>query len=386
MKKLKISLNKSTSNLLLALFVLYFSQGVLIPTGVVGSILLLSIFIISFAFMLIMTVKKELTNTIRIWIAFFLIPILSYMINFTFSSKMDDINFSIFRQILINFLPFFPAYFFAKKGILTKNNLILFLLVLLPILSVNFINSLSTLQFERGKEDIVSNAIYPVIGLLPFAFLINRRIIKFGIIVFISFLALQSNKRAAIIICIIALGFFVYQNIYLSSYKNKFWTYAFAFFFSIGILYYAYDLYQQDPFLQLRIELMLEGNSSGRDDIIKGMFNSWYQSDRFINYLFGLGFNSTYYYSASGNVSHNDWLDVLTSYGLVGFFIYSALWISLVKNAFSNDWNKPKKLNYILILIIAFLSSMVFRWYVSPFPFMNTLLLPYLLATKYNES
>lgn len=378
---MEISIDKIASNLLLILFILYRSQGVLIPVGGIGPFLLLLIFAISLVYLLkIITSIEGLTSFMKVWLVFFLIPVLSFI--FTGNFDTDD---NIFRQVLINFLPFFPVYYFSKNGILTKKHLIIFLFVLLPILSINFFQSSFSLQVEKGKEDVVSNAIYPIMGLLPFALLIDRKTVSFITINFIWFLAVQSNKRAAIVAGVIALVLFLYQNIYSSSKKNKLQSILVAIIFLLGVTYFAYDFYLQNFYLQERVRLMLEGHSSGRDSLIKELFYVWYHSDSFFDYLFGLGFNSSHYNTASGSVSHNDFIDVLASYGLVGMFAFLALWRNLILEAFDTYWNKSKRISYVLVLMIAVISTMVFRWYDSPFPYMNSILLPYLLATKYKE-
>lgn len=370
-------IHQTISYLLLILFALYQSQGVIVPyESSVGPILLLSIFAISFVYLIkIILSKEKLIGFIKAWILFYLITILSFL----FSGDIET-ELSILKQILINFLPFFPAYYFAKKGFLTKKHLILFLLVLLPILSISFFQSYTNLQFERGREDVVSNAIYPIIGLLPFVFLLKRKILSFGVITVIWFLAVQSSKRVAIVAGLVVMILFIYQSVYLSTNKNKIWSYLVALFVLAGVTYFAYDIYQQNIYLQQRMILMMEGSSSGRDLIIEKSFNAWYHSDNIFNYLFGLGFNHTR--AVTTHVAHNDWMDVLGSYGLVGLFLYISLWVNLIKISLDNWWGKIEKLSYISIIMIALIASMVFRWYISPFPFMNAILLPYLLATK----
>lgn len=385
---MKLSLNKFSCNLLLILFFLYFSQGVIFPSGgFIGPVLILFIFLISFVYLFkVVFGDVENSSIIFFWTAFYFIVILNFMFRLVFSSDVMERDFSMLRQILINFLPFFPAYYLAKKGVLTKRHLILFLFALLPILSISFYRSLSVLQVETGKDTVVSNVIYLIVGLLPFLFLIKRRVISFGILLFIFVLVIQSNKRAAILISLLAFITLIYQSLYLSPSRSKLWGYLMIFIFIMGSIYFIYDLYQQNIYLQGRINLAVQGHSSGRDRLIVALFDAWYHSGSFVNYIFGLGFNSNEYNTTLGNVAHNDWIDVLASYGLIGIFLFVALWVALIKQVFDSSWNKNKRLNYILILIVAFVASLLFRWYISPFPFMNALLLPYLLATKDTEN
>src|SRR5690606_19740089 len=301
---LKIKQDKFCCYLLLCIFILYHSQGFLIPReSMIGPILLIMIYLISIFYILKLFLNK-VTELMKLWLLFVGVNTFYFLIT---ANYMDDYN--ILRQALLNFLPFFPFYHFAKEKILTRQVLILFMVVLLPILFIKFFKSIVELQSIEGREEVVDNSIYPLIGFLPFILLVRKKIISFCILLLVWFVIVQSNKRAAIVCGILTFIFFVFQTLYASKAKVKLQSFFIAAALVIGITYFAYSFYENNTYLQQRVELMLEGNSSGRDQLIEGLFAAYYNSDNYVNYFFGLGFNSSPKYTVTENVAHNDWMD-----------------------------------------------------------------------------
>lgn len=360
---------------LLFLIVLYYSQGVVLPGGeAIGQVFLVIIFIISFYYLLKMLVSKnKFTSFMKIWLFFMTMYV------FYFSLYDNYAEFSILKMVLLNFLPFFPFYYFSEKGILTRKHLISFFLILLPILILKFNQSLHALRLERMKDEVVDNTVYLFIGLLPFTFLFKKRILSFLFLMIIWFFMIQSAKRAAIVCGILALTLLIFEYLYTSENKSKIKRYLFSLLLLLAIGYFGYNFYMQNQFLIERMQQMLGGDSSGRDNLIETLFGVWYNSDSLTPYLFGYGYNASRFHSI--HVSHNDWVDMLVSFGLLGLLIYFALFRSLFLQIFQKDWSKDKKIILILVVCIAIITSLTSRWYWSSFAYMQILILPYLLAT-----
>lgn len=368
--------------LIIILSVFYFSQKAIFPSNdIIGGIILFIILLISFYYLLkVIQNKKLFHGLVKILFLFLVVNILYFIFS---SESYNEIDIDKLKTILLNFLPFFPIYYFAMKGIITKKELLLFFFLSLPLFILMFQLSTISIQSFRNREDVVNNTIYLFIGLLPFVFLFRNKIISFSALILIWTYIVQGNKRSAFLCGILAILLFVYQTIYASKFKYKIQTYFVAIVLTLGLSYFAYNSYLQNEYLGNRVELMMNGDSSGRDVQIENYFNGWYNSNSLFDYFFGLGYNSSYEFTSSA--SHNDWMDLLGSYGLIGFSFYLLLWFYLVRELKNGRWDKNKKLIMILYLGISFISSLFFRWYASPFPYMNYLILPYLVATKEKE-
>ncbi|HRP31780.1 MAG TPA: hypothetical protein PKV73_07810 [Agriterribacter sp.] len=360
---------------MLILVTLYFSQGVVLPGGEgAGTILLIAVFCISIFYLIkLALIKNKFNAFMRVWFLFML------MYSIYFLMYEDHASYGLLKSVLLNFLPFYPFYYFAEKGILTRNHLIAFFVVMLPLFIVMFIQSIAQLRLEEMRDDVVDNTVYLFIGLLPFAFLFRKRLISLGFLMIIWFFMIQSAKRAAILCGVVALILIVFEYLYASESKSKLKKYSIAATLLLGVGYFGYDLYMQNQYLIERMEGMLQGESSGRDLLVETLLKTWYEANDLIRYLFGFGYNASRLHSV--HVSHNDWVDMLISFGLLGLLVYFALFRLLFLEVLNPNWARDKKVILILVIGIACITSLTSRWYSSSFAYMQILFLPYLLAT-----
>lgn len=366
--------------LLLVLVVLYYSRGIIIPEeGRSGALILLIIISISFVYLFKLIFSfRQWNKILKLWTSLIVLTTAYYI----FSGDHEN-DFSLLRQVYLNFLPFFPFYFLIQKKIILRKHLVIFFLALLPILILSFYQKQFETLYYTGKENMINNAIYSFLGLIPFAFLLKRRYYIFGALMLLWFFAFQANKRSAVICVALSLFLFFYQELFISEVKYRIKNLFFAGIIIAGVFYAGSYFFEQNTLFQQRFELMLEGDSANRDILVTQLFNSWYHSDNFTNYFFGLGFNSSEKYSIAA--AHNDWIDFLGSYGLMGILFYCGIWYTLIKETFKAGWDKKKKMMMYSFLLTAFLVSMTSRWYIGPFPYMNFLILPYLLITREEE-
>ncbi|HTN08996.1 MAG TPA: hypothetical protein VL121_19825 [Agriterribacter sp.] len=357
------------------MIVLYYSQGTLLPEGeAIGQVLLALTFAISIYYLLkLLLIKNKFTDFMKVWLFFMMMYI------FYFLLYGDFTEYRILKMVLLNFLPFFPFYYFSEREVLTRKHLMAFFLILLPVLILKFNQSQSALRLERMRDEVVDNTVYLFIGLLPFVFLFRRKLLSFLFLMIIWYFMIESAKRAAIVCGIVALGLIVFEYLYASEGKSKIKRYIVSVFLLFAVAYFGYDLYERNQYLMERMQQMIGGDSSGRDNLIETLLGVWYQADSLIPYLFGYGYNASGLNSV--HVSHNDWVDMLVSFGLFGLLVYLALFRLLILQVFQKDWSKDKKIILILVVCIAIITSLTSRWYWSTFAYMQILILPYLLAT-----
>lgn len=375
-------LQKINSYLIVLLSFLYFSQQVFFPSNaIVGRVLLLVIFTISLYYLFKVIQERKLFNgLVKIWLLFVIINVLYFIFS---SESYNERDVDKLKMILLNFLPFFPVYYLAQKNIITRQKLLFFFFLSLPLFISLFNLTLNSIQYIENREEVVNNTIYLFIGLLPFVFLFRNKIISLSFLIVLWIYIVQANKRSAFICGVLAILLYLYQIVYASKFKYKMQTYLIAVVLTLGLAYFTYTTFLQNEYLVNRVELMMSGDSSGRDIQIRSYLNAWYNSNSIVVYFFGFGYNSSYRFT--GLASHNDWMDMLSSYGLIGFTFYLLLWIYLIRELYKGTWNRDKKIIMILYLGISLIASLFFRWYASPFPYMNYFILPYLITTKETE-
>ena len=93
-----------------------------------------------------------------------------------------------------------------------------------------------------------------------------------------------------------------------------------------GVIAGSVQVFLADEFLIGRFIDMQEGNSSGRNYLYANAWNLWVNSNDLIHYIFGYGFQGTLH--NMGKMAHNDWLEILVDYGLLGGIFYLAIFVS----------------------------------------------------------
>jgi hypothetical protein len=372
-----MNIGKSICNLLIFLFIVYYGQGIFyVSGGVISRLAILIIMSISFIYFIkvVFIDKAHLSVLIKSWTALLLLNIIGFFLN------GDLEKFSFLQPILINMLPFYVFYYFSKKRILVRNHLIFLLIVLLPLLIIKFIQSGIELEILKGREDVVDNAAYLFLGLLPFIFLFKKKIISLFLLLVFWFFIMQSAKRAVIICLLITILIYFYYLIISVDKKLKVFNYAFLFTLIFVIIYWGYQNLIEQEFVLSRIQKMAEGDSSGRDGIASIAFASWYESNSYITLLFGNGFLTTL--EVTSMQSHNDWIELLVSFGLLGFVLFFLIFYYLIKEILHKDLTTKNRAMFICFFCIAIITSITSRWYGSNFAYSQVILLPYLLSRK----
>jgi|SRR5690554_620369 len=383
-----MSLRSVSINSLAAVFLLlctgtYFSQGALYSQGsILSQGALLAIYSLS-AFYCVKTLAlKDPPIAIWIWLALLMLNVVGYLMTLNFSRPL---YVGQLKALLLFFLPLYPAYYLARKRFLTEKKLLVFFVVMLLITMLNFQFSKSVILAARlsGREDVVNNAAYSFVVLLPYVFLFKRKIYSTISLLFILLFVIEGAKRGAILVA--GLGAVVYGYYALRHIENRYKTigYILAAITSLAIASFLYSYFLNNEFLMQRMAMISEGGS-GRDRIFKNLFLAWLNSDNVVNYLFGFGFASTVEHSGTGHAAHNDWLELLTNFGLLGVLLYSLMFFMIhrVIKKLKNKRHQFMLRSIVLMWALTTLFSMVYTSYPSIF---YSIALGYLLAQTHIE-
>ena len=107
---------------------------------------------------------------------------------------------------------------------------------------------------------------------------------------------------------------------------------------------------------------VVEGSSSGRDEIYTILWNSFLDAPNLLIVLFGYGPDATV--KIAGNFAHNDWLELLTCQGLLGIFCYIYYYYTYVKTVLRSKYLNIRH-ELVVILIIIFVTSIYSMSYMS---------------------
>lgn len=378
-----LNINDVIRNILLILVVIYFSQGAFYPSGtIISKISLLIVFAISFVYFIDEALKKNQVVVARLLSLFCVLHLVGYLVGFNY----DGTYFSQIRNIFSSLLPFFAIFSLTKKGYVNEKHLKVFFLVMLVVSTILFFKSKTLLSIEQDREDVVSNVGYRFVMLMPFVFLMSRnKLVSTGVLLVMFFLTVQSAKRGALIT--FGLGAFIYFLFALvdSPKSKRLQNIVVSLIIFIIALYFIYDFVQSNEFLMRRMEGISSGGS-GRDRIYSTLYYAWLQSDNLINYIFGFGFVATITHSGTGHLAHNDWLELLVNFGLVGIILYLFIIASFAKY-FLNKRNQTAYRYAMLAIISTWLLQTLFSmFYTAPTSMLPLMLAGYLLANNVSSS
>lgn len=377
----------------LLLFVIYYSQGLLYPSGsfVSRSVLLLYILIGGGVFFKILMLKNK-SKFLLIWILFLILHCLTFIFSpkivyGVFYEAIGEISiFDQFKGIFIFLSSFIVMYYFAKKYQITPNILIYFSLLFFVLAVFRFFYFFTTISFYDDGSlvgDVTNNTSYMVLSICPYVPLIYKknRLCAVLIVFFICSLVILGAKRGAIISFALAILFSAFY--YLKSNKISVKAFFIVLFFIGAILYFAYDQYLSNEYLQKRFDATLEGDSSNRNIAYSTLFKFWIENDNIFVILFGKGMAQTV--SVWGNYAHNDWLELLINNGLLGIFLYFSLFISLFCSVAKLSLNFYYSLSAYLCLLIWFLKSLFSMGYMDLGSSLLTMLLGFILGLDNNR-
>ncbi|MCO5268230.1 MAG: O-antigen ligase family protein [Brumimicrobium sp.] len=377
---MQINKNIFARNTLFILIVAYFLQGSVYESGsIISQVSLLVILFISLYYFIRLLFSNEKKNNIFIlWSSLVFLNLIGFL--FT-GDIMNKVHFSMLKVVMMALLSFYPFYYFSSRNLISERYILIFGLVMLPVIVLEFYFNHDLVLERFGKENVVNNVGYSFVSIIPFLFFHKKsKIIPLLILLICLYFIVESTKRGAILIGIISALLYLYYLI-RSQRKNNFFSYILILIGIISIYYFLSNLIENDSFLLQRIEQTKEGDSSQRNIIYYNIWNGWLNSDNFLHLLLGFGFAGSTILSGMG-LAHNDWLELLSNFGLLGVSIYLFLFIYLFKFIILYKGSfMLKMLGYTLIItwIIKTLFSMGI--YTESFIF-QSMLIAYLIGRK----
>ena len=276
-------------------------------------------------------VNSRLNKAVLVWLV--------YVVLNTIVTSND--LFRSLRDVIWWPFIYFLFYYIAYEDT-QENNVRLFLkifpfLFFLLLLLFVYMRTKTIIRYdEYGKEEFVqSNAIYFNALLLPFAFLLKNKRSKYLFLIIGFILVLISFKRSALIYSVLVLFMSIYYDFIKSKSLNLFGGILLSLFIiAAGVLAFNYIDKKTDNFISNRIISMQSDEGSGRLEIYKIVWKK-FESKSIEEKLIGSGQNSVVAANTTvegvGLSAHNDFLEVLFDFGVIGLFIYLYIILLLIR-------------------------------------------------------
>lgn len=195
------------------------------------------------------------------------------------------------------------------------------------------------------------NSIYNILLLFPFIFLIQNKlhVLMLTLLPLSSFVI--STKSTCILSAIMVLCYYLY-----TTFKNLKMSKKVVFIIiGIALLFLFFQFFNfSDTILSLQEDVDSGGN--GRTDIASRVLDKFFNESSFFEILVGHGSDAIAKALKIG--AHNDFLETLYNYGLVGIGIFFYFWYNLIKNIKLLRCNSEVKRAYIISLIVFFCCCM----------------------------
>ena len=320
-------------------WVLYYLQGVLYPTGGAISTGLLGINLLVSIYCAIKIWQmpnnppyiKGLNLLVLMFTIYgFALILMSPSTVYYRMSGMSMASYNYIKSIYLSILPIYAFYYFSLKGYLTVERL-RWWAVVFCISSVvsyyNYMNQAMERLLESGSssEEITNNAGYLFLSLIPiWVFFRKKPLLQYAGLAFCMAFILMGMKRGAILIGGVVALYLIWQIIKNASGKQRFFVILLTAALAVAGVYFVIDMMTSSDYFLQRLEATKEGNSSGRDSIYLFFWTYFTEKADAIQYLFGRGANGTLeiYY----NYAHNDWLEIAVNQGLLGIVVYAVYW------------------------------------------------------------
>lgn len=207
-------------------------------------------------------------------------------------------------------------------------------------------------EITRTSEGI--NSVYYPLLLFPLIISSNKKLVKFLLWALIIIVTLVSLKRTAILALFLMIFASMSVEYYLKNKKVSLKPILLSIVLILLIIYVS-NLFNFNFFE--RFNNITNDEGSGRIDIYSKVIFAL-QQNSFIEWLIGHGFEGVTIHSGIGTSAHNDFLEVLYDFGLIGFSLYLLLIGTLAHKVIiqirNRDWIT---INLVMSLVLFFVIS-----------------------------
>lgn len=378
---------KVSTYIYLGLWLLYWLQGILYASGTILSqgILALALVISVFYTYRVLIRYKMPKGLKAMAILYFTLLFVDTLRSIALGG--GDIGYTRIdrvKALCLSFLPVMGCYYLVMSNQISERFLKIFAWLFLAVAIGQYWQTNTTTLTElaeagSSRTEITNNSGYFFVSLIPFAFLFsNKRIIQYSFLAILIFFILSSMKRGAILIGAICIIFLFWQ---MNKSSKGFVKFGVVILLAV-VFITGYKLVEQmlatSDYFRMRLQDTLEGNSSDRDILWRNAWEVFTNRSSFIQVLFGhANLNDLI-----ENSAHNDWLDILLSYGLVGVGLFLNMFFGLYKNIKRYKYNVLIQYMGGMVIFSVFVRSFFSQSY-ADLSFAHSLMLAYCLAQPF---
>ena len=326
--------------------------------------------VISFLFLLMNHAKKK-ENNLFLWFAVWYAFLAMFS---TLISGLYNIETLPFRFVRMSYWVW--VLIISYYSVLHLNTLkfhVFIVGVFLPVLFFLLLVVVNTSKGRSSQSDLVLNPVFYITFLMPVILLLRSKILKISGLLLIFAAILISYKRSSLLAFITSIPVYLYAQsaISMSGKFTKLTKITFGGVFLFLLLVFTFNYVSSSIGLDWtgRVESLTSDRGSGRLDKYEG-YIGLLGSQSFVQWIVGNGHNATE--QTDFGFAHNDIIEVLYNFGLMGLMFYLLFIGQLAKIFF-----EMKKYKYIhfdafaISLVVFFWGSMFSMLIMVPYWFLN---------------
>jgi hypothetical protein len=374
---MKLTLASIYSGTLVAGLLSYYIFGVISPGSTAGKIALVVYLGLALLYFVKTVVLANQVRFMRLWQLMLALNALGFFVmQIGDGASHQDYSYPYFRTILLVNMTLYPYYWMGRKGEISSYSMRFQSWILLVIFSVSFL--LERAQFAaEGKYSEQNNTVYGLVYLLPLVALETRTIMRAILIAFFIVTSTLSLKRGALITTLVGVMPLIPLLALATNDRRQRIRPILGMSFAVVLVSAAITLIRGNDSLIARFATIESDGGSGRNIIFSKLFTDWLNSIGTPSALWGRGFMGTF--EVLDLAAHNDLLEVLVNFGLLGAAIYVGLWISLLR-VIPRSTNREQRAVLTSILLMWFFDSQYQQWYNSLYVVPSVMVLGYTLG------
>lgn len=261
---------------------------------------------------------------------------------------------------------FFLFYFFTfnDSDTINETNKFYFLL-LIPITILVFTSNALRGSMGYKVSQLGNNMIFYLLTVLPWLLVSKRRIFRLASVLFVLAMSVITLKRSAMTSSIICTLIVIYVE-YIKGNTNKVRAICLSFLFVIsafGLMYYANSI--NDGAAIERVENLEDDEGSGRLERYKDVLRLLRDEDNRGKMVFGHGFRTVEVsLGEESSSAHNDFLEVLYDYGVIGLLLFVLFHLALIKRVMylgnvESEYAESYAVSYVIFFIMSMVSHLI---------------------------
>lgn len=347
---------------------LYFTQGIVGLRGNIAPIILVVMLAWSFYYYYKVMASANVNPLLKTMNYIFLLYIVYGLVLIIAPPATGRIApFDYVKKISFSIIPIYGFYYIMRRISIKENGIILIIIGLLLSGIGEYLDGVRALQEKimtegiaaRSADEMINSSTYRFVPIIPLLFLIKKQEwFKYATLIVILIYSVMGVKRGPILMGAVGAVILIWDSFGKNAIHRIKLTHVVISVAAIIVGYYLLSkMIMSNDFFLSRLEMTLEGNSSGRDTIYSRYYSHFMSESNILVLLLGNGADSTL--RLFGLYAHNDWLEIALNQGILGLIIYGCYYYQMVKY-----WIKAKPCHELfmcfgVLIITTFITSLL---------------------------